>query len=126
MMSETTLSFNGMEEYLAAQIGREVIAEFRCGFEEPSRKAGTLTAVYPGFFVLRDEMSLRDTLCVLDNLCFVTFYLSGTLPRNGDTGNPTGKTGGEETKTAIPQTAVPRNGAMAALNHTIRKGRKAD
>jgi hypothetical protein len=125
MMSETTLTFGDMEEYLAAQIGREVIAEFRCGFEEPSRKAGTLTAVYPGFFVLRDEMSLRDTVCVLDNLCFITFYLSGTLPRSGDNGSAAKTEEGASAAAAV-QAAMPRGVAKGALNHAIRKGRKTD
>lgn len=125
MMSETTLTFGSMEEYLAAQIGREVIAEFHCGLEEPSRKAGTLTAVYPGFFVLRDEMSLRDTVCVLENLCFVTFYLSGTLPRSSDSSSVAKTEEGASAAIAM-QAAMPRNGAMGALNHAIRKGRKTD
>ena len=47
MMSETTLTFGGMEEYLAAQIGREVIAEFRCGFENPPERQVRLQRYIP-------------------------------------------------------------------------------
>jgi hypothetical protein len=121
-MSESNQTFGGLAEYLSGHLGRELIAEFECGSEETVRKAGTLMVVQPGYMVLRDEMSLRETVCALDHLCFVTFYLSGTLPRNdaqGENGaQPKAGNGGAAS-------AAGRAASMAALN-TIRRGRKND
>lgn len=120
-MSETMETFGGIAEYLAEHLGREVIAEFRCGSEETVRKAGTLTAVRPGYMVLRDDMSLRDTLCALEHLCFVTFYLSGTLPRSDAPAESAPSANGENAVSPAAQ-AANRSASLAALN-TIRRGR---
>lgn len=118
-MSETNVFSGSIANYLAEHIGREVIAEFQCGSDDPVRKAGTLIAVQDEFIVLRDDMSLRETVCSLDHLCFITFYLSGTLPRN-DVSTENGGNGGTASGISQPQ---PRPAAMAALSHTMRKGR---
>lgn len=121
-MSESMQIFGSLAEYLTGHLGREVIAEFQCGSEETVRKAGTLTVVQPGYIVLRDEMSLRETVCALDHLCFVTFYLSGTLPRS-DAPAENGAAPRAESGGIVP--ASGRAGSMAALN-TIRRGRRID
>ena len=121
-MSEMSLMNSGLAAYLAEQIGREVIAEFRCGSDDPVRKAGTLTAVQQEYIVIRDDMNLRDTVCSLEHLCFVTFYLAGTLPRNEGESSSTGMNGGAAPTASQSQQRT----AMGALSHTMRKGRKND
>lgn len=109
--------------YLANQIGREAIAEFQCGQEEIVRKAGVLKEVQSDFFILRDDMNLRDVVCSMEHLCFITFYLAGTMP-----GQPDNRLN-EATNTANtnvqPASSTGRTLGGAAL-HTIRKGRKPD
>ena len=121
-MSGSMELFGGLEEYLAGHLGREVIAEFRCGSEEPVRKAGTLTEVKPGYLVLRDDMSLRDTVCSLEHLCFVTFYLSGTLPRGEASGSTQRAESSAPAQAAQPTGRTGRTGAL----HSVLNGRRAD
>ena len=121
-MSETMENYGGIAGYLAEHLGREVIAEFQCGADETVRKAGTLTAVQPGYMVLRDDMSLRDTVCALEHLCFVTFYLSGTLPRSdAPAENRSGSGGGAAPAAAQSAVRTP----LAALN-TVRNSRRGE
>lgn len=121
-MSEVSLQMNGLSAYLSEQTGREIIAEFWCGSDDPVRKAGTLTAVQPDYIVIRDDMNLRDTVCSLEHLCFVTFYLAGTLPRNDSEGSSTGVNGGAA---AVPSQSQ-QHTTMGALSHTMRKARRGD
>ncbi|MBE5801140.1 MAG: hypothetical protein E7319_02520 [Clostridiales bacterium] len=121
-MSELIVGNAGLASYLAGNIGRELIAEFQCGNDEVVRKAGTLTAVENDFFVLRDDMNLRDVVCVLNHLCFITFYLSGTLPQ-AEERQPSASLG--EVR-SVSSTQPVQSSALAALNYAKRKGRKLD
>ncbi len=122
-MSETsTIRNESLSAYLLNQLGREVIAEFQCGQDDIVRKAGVLKDVQPDFIVLRDDMNLRDVLCSMEHLCFITFYLSGTM--QGDTNDSSRDF--SDTATAVqPVSSINRGFGGAALS-AIRKGRKPD
>ncbi len=123
-MSEIGMQSNGIAAYLSEHLGRDVIAEFQCGADDPVRKAGTLTMVTQDYLVLRDDMSLRDTVCSLNHLCFVTFYLSGTLPRND--GTPENSSTSSNGAVAASNIQTQPRSTLAALSHTMRQGRRSD
>lgn len=74
------LPAGSIQRLLAANLGKEVVAEFVVGMDEIVRKAGTLYAVNTDYLVLYDDVNLVDVVCDLYSLKFISFYLPGTRP----------------------------------------------
>lgn len=116
-----------IQQLLAANLGKEVVAEFVTGLDEKVRKSGVLTAVRTDYLVLFDDVNLVDIVCDLYSLKFITFYLPGTRRSSGAT-DAGSENGGSKSPAADKIVSDTRDAApaMAALNYAKRKARKLD
>lgn len=135
MDAVNNLPAGSIQRLLAANLGKEAVAEFVVGMDEIERKAGTLYAVNTDYMVLFDDVNLVDIVCDVYSLKFITFYRPGTRPgisqSSGDSSAAAeGRTAAEgrvvtDNRTAAAVLAA-RPQAQAALNYAKRKSRRLD
>ena len=121
--SASAESLGSIQQLLANNLGKEVMAEFVTGIDEKVRKSGTLTAVQSDYLVLFDEVNLADIVCDIYSLKFITFYQTGARPAIDGTG---AEPDGAATTRTAPAAREAATVTLAALNYAKRKARKLD